>query len=122
MYDDDKKKSVIVDAKSPFLGRSFGGVDLKNRDKYSFYDRRLRRSAWSAEVHTIICSPSGIIPECSRQALKALKLDAPSIRRTLENINIDCVKAGYSIRKSLGSDRPRRDKIHRPRAARHRRR
>ena len=64
--------SVIVDIKSPFLGKSFDNVDPSNCEKYSFYDGRLKRLKWSAPVYTLTCSSSGVIPQCSRTALKAL--------------------------------------------------
>ena len=84
-------------------------LTLKNCRSILFYDRRLKRLKWSARpVYTLICSSSGVIPQCSRSALKALGVEAPSIvKPTLEKINIACIKAGYKIRKSFAIDRRR---------------
>jgi hypothetical protein len=115
-YDDVKKSAVIIDAKSPYLGQSFDKVHDANCSKYGFYDRRLRRLDWTASVHTLICSSSGVMPKCTRLALKALGLPAAAIKPTLELMNITCIKAGYRIRRSLGTDRKERGVIHRGRA------
>ena len=112
-YDDAAKAAVSVDAKSPFCGNSFDSVDARNKAKYSFYSRRLRPKGWSHEVHTLICSSEGIIPECSMQALLALGISRPEASSTLEKINIACIKAGYSIRKTLGHDQAKRGPMYR---------
>jgi hypothetical protein len=111
-YDDAAQEAVMVDAKSPFLGRSFDSVDPKNKQKYGFYVPRLRSKGWSNSVHTLMCSSSGVIPKCTKDALVALGLPRTVIKPCLEKINIACIKAGYCIRKSLGVDRRVRDRVY----------
>lgn len=105
VYHDSSRKATIADVKSPFHGASFDSVHSLNCKKYGFYDRVIRRKKWSCTVDTLICSSSGIIPSCTKKALVALGFPKPLISKTLQEINIACIKAGYAIRKTLGVDR-----------------
>ena len=116
-YEEAKKVSVMVDCKCPFSGGShFHKVNKMNCDKYSFYGRRAEPKGWKNSVHTFICSSSGIIPACSKKALKSLGIPSCDISKILEDVNIKTFRAGYRLRRTLGQDRRGKPHIYRRRS------